>query len=80
VSSAKESLQRDQARRGGNLIADMSVADRLAKALKILKQDCLYQREYERFVASMSYAAEEELISFEEAVQALERIIGVYNR
>ncbi len=80
VSSAKESLQRDQVRRGGNLIADMAVADRLANALKILKQDGLYQKEYEHFVASMSYAAEEEQISFEEAVQALERIIGVYNR
>jgi len=58
----------------------MSVTDRLTTALKILKQDGLYQKEYEQFVASMSYAAEEEQISFEEAVQALERMIGVYNQ
>ncbi len=80
VSSAKVSLQRDQAHRGGNIIADMSVADRLANALKILKQDGLYQKEYDQFVASMSYAADQELISFEEAIQALERIMGVYSQ
>ncbi len=38
-----------------------------------------YQKEYEQFVASMSYAAEDELVSFEEAVVALGRIIAVYN-
>lgn len=57
-----------------------SVMDRLANALKILKEDCLYQKEYEHVVASMSYASEDELIGFEEAAQALERIIGVYKQ
>jgi predicted nucleotidyltransferase component of viral defense system len=80
VSSAKESLERDQERRGGNIISDMSIPDRLENALKILKEDELYQKEYEQFVQSMSYATEEELINFEGAVQALERIIGIYIR
>ncbi len=80
VSSAKESLEIDKNRRGGNVIADMLIPYRLANALKILKEDGLYQKEYTQFVESMSYAAEDELIRFEKAIQALERIIGLYNQ
>lgn len=80
ISSATQSLDRDTKRRGGDVIAEMPVADRLVNALKILKEDGLYQKEYSQFVESMSYAPEDELISFEKAVQALERIITVYNR
>ena len=80
VSLAKISLEQDQTRRGGGVIADMPVTSRLTNALMILKEDTLYQKEYERFVTSMSYATEDELINFEEAVQALEKIIGVYNQ
>lgn len=78
--SAKGSLEQDKNRRGGGVIAQMSVTDRLANALQILKDDRLYQKEYEQFVSSMSYAAEDELIGFEGAVQALERIINLYNQ
>lgn len=80
VTSAQMSLERDQTRRGGGIIADMPVTDRLTRALNILEEDALYQKEYEQFVTSMSYASEEELISFEEAIQALKRIIDVYNQ
>ncbi|MFA5905617.1 MAG: nucleotidyl transferase AbiEii/AbiGii toxin family protein [Desulfobacula sp.] len=80
VLSAQESLQRDQVSRGGNVIAKTPVTDRLANALKILKTDGLYQKEYGQFVASMSYAAEDELIGFEEALAALGRIIEIYNK
>ena len=80
VVSAQESLQHDQERRGGELIAEMPISDRLAKALNFLKEDPLYQKEYEQFVESMSYALEAERISFDDAVLALERIIGIYNQ
>jgi hypothetical protein len=80
VTSAKVSLERDQKRRGGSLIAAMSVTDRLTQALQILEEDALYQKEYEQFVTSMSYATEDELISFGEAVQTLGRIITVYSQ
>lgn len=80
VSSAKKSLEQDKNRRGGSVVADLPVADRLANALKILKDDDLYQKEYEQFVASMSYATEDELIGFEEAIQGLERIVSLYNQ
>lgn len=79
VSAAKESLERDKDRRGGDAIANMPITDRLENALKALKKDTLYQKEYTQFVESMSYADENELIKFEDAVQALGRIIAIYN-
>ncbi len=79
VSSAKKSLEQDKNQRGGDIIANMSVIDRLANTLKILKEDDLYKKEYTMFVTSMSYAPEDELTGFEGAVHALERIIYHYN-
>jgi predicted nucleotidyltransferase component of viral defense system len=79
-SSAKRSMEQDQNRRGGDIIANMSNTDRLANALKILQEDGLYQKEYTQFVESMSYADENERIGFEGAVQALGRIIAIYNQ
>ena len=79
VASAKISLERDQVHRGGKVVANMSVADRLSKALAILKKDGLYQKEYDQFVNSMSYATADELIDFDSAIQALGRIIEIYN-
>ncbi len=78
ASSAKGSLEQDKSRRGGEVIAGMPVTDRLINALKTLREDHLYQKEYEWYVGSMSYVAEDELIGFEEAVQALERIVSLY--
>lgn len=79
VTSAKKSLEQDKDCRGGAIIAGMTVAERLVRALKILKEDSLYSVEYQKFVASMSYAAEDEQISFDGAVQAFERIVNIYN-
>jgi hypothetical protein len=78
IFSSKGSLEQDKNRRGGNVIADMPVTNRLSNALEILKEDGLYQKEYTQFVDSMSYADEDEQINFEDAVQALERIINLY--
>ncbi len=80
ISSAHASLEQDQSRRGGDIVANMSIADRLSNALKTIKEDDLYQKEYVFFVENMSYAAEAEQIGFEKAVQALERIINLYNQ
>lgn len=80
ISSARESLEQDKNRRGGDVIANMPIADRLENALKLLKEDGLYQKEYAQFVESMSYADENERISFEEAIKAFERIVGIYNQ
>jgi len=81
VATAKESLERDKKdRRGGDIIANIPITDRLKKALKILEEDALYQNEYEQFVSSMSYATDEEMVSFEVAVESLGRIISIYNQ
>lgn len=58
----------------------MAISDRLTNALQILETDTLYQKEYMQFVESMSYASENEWITFDEAVQALGRIIDAYNK
>lgn len=76
AKSAKQSLEQDQSGRGGPVIREMSVPDRLAKALKVLKNDQLYRSEYEQFVLNMSYAEEEKRIDFDGACSALERIIN----
>lgn len=81
VATAKESLDRDKNdRRGGDIIANMPIADRLTKDLKILEEDALYQNEYEQFVSSMSYATEKEMVSFQVAKESLGRIIAIYNQ
>lgn len=76
AESAKQSLEQDQSSRGGQVINDLSVTDRLAKALEELRNDKLYRREYEQFVLNMSYAEEEKKIDFDGACSALERIIN----
>lgn len=80
VFSARSSLEQDKSSRGGETIADIAITDRLTNVLKILKGDSLYKKEYEQYVASMSYAADDEQIRFCDAVQALERIISFYNQ
>ena len=77
AETAKQSLEQDQSRRGGEVISKMSVPDRLAKALDELKSDSLYRSEYEQFVLNMSYAEEDKKIDFDGACSALERIINV---
>ena len=76
AETAKQSLKQDQSRRGGQVISDMSVPDRLAKALEELTNDSLYRKEYEQFVLNMSYADEDKKIDFDGACSALERIIN----
>ena len=64
VDCAQHSMQSDQ-ERGGDVIANMSVSDRLSKAYEMLSTDDIYQEEYQQFVQNMSYAHEDEQISFD---------------
>lgn len=77
IGCAQQSLQSDQERRGGDVIANMSIADRLAKAYEMLSTDVVYREEYKQFVQNMSYADEDEKISFDGALEALKEIIGL---
>ena len=77
IKYAKQSLQQDQERRGGDIIASMSVSDRIAKAYEMLLNDDTYREEYKLFVQRMSYADEEDQISFDQALDALKEIIAI---
>ena len=73
---AQHSLQSDQ-ERGGDVIANMSVSERLSKAYEMLTTDTIYREEYQQFVQYMSYAHKDEQISFDNALTALEEIITI---
>ena len=49
-----------------------------ANALDKLKTDGAYEDEYIRFVDAMSYAKEDEIITFEKSVQAFEKIVRLF--
>ena len=54
--------------------ADMRPAECVTAALEILASDPDYPREYERFVLTMSYAAEGEILGFDAAIAAARRL------
>ena len=72
---AGESLLSDQGTRGGNVIADMGIHERLIKSLDVLSIDKKYRSEYQQFVQNMSYADEDEHITFDDAMSVLEKVI-----
>ena len=56
-------------------VSALAPAERVARALRILREDAGYRTEYERFVTGMSYAAEGETPSFEHALKGLDRLV-----
>lgn len=54
----------------------MPAIEAVGNMIEELKSDSLYQKEYEQFVASMSYAADEEQIHFDQAIKKLIQIHG----
>ena len=77
IECAQQSLEDDQARRGGDVIAKMSISDRLLKAFEMLSSDELYREEYQQFVQNMSYADEDDQILFDDALLALKALIDI---
>lgn len=77
IECAKQSLEGDQERRGGDVIASMSISVRLLKAFKTLSSDELYREEYQQFVQNMSYADEGDQILFDDALLALKELIDI---
>ena len=76
VDCAQHSLRSDQ-ERGGEVIANMSVSERLSKAYEMLSTDDIYREEYQQFVQDMSYAHKDEQISFDKALVTLKEIIAI---
>jgi len=48
------------------------------ETLSKLKSDSIYKVEYTRFVDAMSYAKEDEMITFEKSIQSFERIVALF--
>lgn len=52
----------------------MQALEAVGNMIEELKSDSLYQKEYEQFVASMSYAADDEQIHFGQAIKKLSQL------
>ncbi|HEY7772712.1 MAG TPA: nucleotidyl transferase AbiEii/AbiGii toxin family protein, partial [Marinagarivorans sp.] len=52
----------------------MQAVEAVGNMIEELKSDSLYQKEYEQFVASMSYAADDEQIDFDQAIEKLSQL------
>ena len=68
-------MEQDQNRRGKEKLENISVKERLQKALDILATDSTYKKEYEQFVLNMSYANEDEAIKFDAALAIMQKIV-----
>ncbi|MDD3029249.1 MAG: nucleotidyl transferase AbiEii/AbiGii toxin family protein [Alphaproteobacteria bacterium] len=77
MKSAITSLEQDRTRRGGEAIEALTSQDRLTEALRVLRQDDLYRKEYEQFVDNMSYADEGQRMSFDASLLSLDGIINL---
>ena len=68
----KESYKIDQA--SNTRQTGLQPKDAVGNMVKELTSDSLYKKEYERFVESMSYAADDEQIDFRQAIEKLSQI------
>ncbi|RLA00770.1 MAG: nucleotidyl transferase AbiEii/AbiGii toxin family protein, partial [Gammaproteobacteria bacterium] len=57
---------------------DKNLYQAALRALSVLREDVEYISEYQRFVASMSYADDSENIEFDEAIKQFEGIVGLF--
>lgn len=73
---AQQAVIKDTARFQNSSIADISVSERLQRMLQILQTDEVYATEYQNFVVGMSYASDEDRISFVAALDSLQELIA----
>lgn len=60
--------------RGDGVLAEMPFPDRFAALGERLRQDPLYREEYDRYVAAIAFAGPPEVLSYDLALTALERL------
>lgn len=77
VDTARVSFDGDM--RTGARRVEKNLSEAAKDTLNVLRRDDEYKREYERFVAGMSYADAEEIVLFELALDHLEAIIGLFD-
>lgn len=76
IETALLSFEEDQ--RTGNRSTDSEFCESVQSALTMLRGDDEYAQEYKQFVDAMSYADDDENISFETAVSTLEKLIVLF--
>jgi hypothetical protein len=64
--------------RTGARRVEKNLPEAAREALNTMRVDEEYRKEYERFVAGMSFADEEEIIHFEQALEHFEALIGLF--
>lgn len=72
----EQAYENDQDRGGGKM-KEIPLSKALASTYKIIQEDPLYAKEYEEFVNGMSYARDEDLITYEKALSGLEGYVGL---
>ncbi len=70
------SFDKDRGRGGSE--SDKSLEMMIEEAIEKLQTDVLYGAEYVQFVDAMSYAPEDELLSFDQAIVAFRRIASLF--
>lgn len=60
-------------------LTEIQPLERLQRAFSCLKNNPIYEQEYQSFVTEMSYAADDEKLSFEKALSRLDNIIKSLN-
>lgn len=76
VETACSSFEEDQ--RTGKRDTDKAFHESMLLALSMLSDDEKYQGEYSQFVDAMSYAEDEDNVSFKEATGSFERLIALF--
>ncbi|RUT01334.1 hypothetical protein DSM106972_068850 [Dulcicalothrix desertica PCC 7102] len=72
-------LENDATRAKKINLTEIQPLERLQRASLCLKNNPIYEQEYQSFVIAMSYAAEDEKLSFEKALSRLDNIINSLN-
>ena len=67
-------LSKDVARDKKTGAENLSPVERVQSMVKVLQTDTEYEQEYEQFVLGMSYAADEDRPTFQDALQVVERL------
>lgn len=76
IQTALESFALDQERQNRNV--GMSLAEASVRAYERIREDVLYRAEYQQFVDEMSYADDDEVISFDSAAENFKLLTGLF--
>lgn len=76
IKTTQTAFGEDQAT--GNRRTKMAIYPSFTSALAVLHKDTVYRLEYQQFVAAMSYADDDDVINFDQALASLETLISLF--